>query len=101
MGFLLVMFLLLLALDLAVLRLILLLLLGRLDLVLLVLGLKTLLDSGLNIAPHVTDDLGDLSDFGGRVLGLHAIIDFSPVKEKSGQRALGGRWLYRHSDYFL
>jgi hypothetical protein len=101
MGFLLVMFLLLLALDLAVLRLILLLLLGSLDLVLLVLGFESLLGGGLDIRPHITNDLGDLSYFGGRVVGLHAIIDFSPVKEKSGQCALGGRWLYRHSDYFL
>lgn len=101
MGFLLVMFLLLLAFDLAVLRLIFLLLLGSLDLVLLVLSLQSLLGGRVDVGPHVTDDLGDLSYFGGRVLGLHAIIDFSPVKEKSGQCALGGRWLYRHSDYFL
>jgi len=87
------MFLLLLALDLAVLRLILLLFPGGLDLVFLVLGLEALLGGGLDIGPHVADDLGDLGYFGGWVLGLHAIIDFSPVKEKSRECTLGGWWL--------
>ena len=84
------MFLLLLALDLAVLRLVLLLFLGRADLVLLVLGNESLLGGGLDVGPHVTDDLGDLGDLGSGVLGLDAIIDFSSIKEKCREGALGG-----------
>lgn len=80
---LLVMFLLLFALNLAVLSLVFLLLAGCFDLVLLVLSLETLLGGWFDVGPHVTDDLGDLGNFGSWVLGLHAIIDFSPVKEKS------------------
>lgn len=76
------MFLLLLALDLAVLRLILLLFLGSADLVLLVFGLESLLGGGLDVGPHVADDLGDFCDLGSGVLGLDAIIDFSSIKEK-------------------
>lgn len=84
------MFLLLLALDLAVLRLILLLFLGGADLVLLVFCLEAVLGGGVDVGPHVADDLGDLGDLGGRVLGLDAIIDFSSIKEKCREGALGG-----------
>lgn len=88
------MFLLLLALDFAVLGLILFLFLGGFDLVLLVFGFESLLSGGIHIGPHVADDLGDLGYFGCWVVGLHAIIDFSPVKEKSGESTLGGWWLH-------
>jgi hypothetical protein len=77
------MFLLLLSLDLAVLGLIFFLILCGHYLVLLVFGLEANLGGWFNIGPHVTDDLGDLGYFGCWVLGLHAIIDFSPIKEKS------------------
>jgi len=93
MVFSLVMFLLLFALDFAVLGFIFFLLLGSLYLVSLVILLKTFLGSWVDMSPHVTDDLGDLGYFGGRVLGLDAIIDFLPVKEKSRKGTLGRYWL--------
>ena len=77
------MFLLFLALNLAVLGLILLLLFGSFNLVLLIQGLESLLGRGVNIGPHITDDFGDLGDFGRRIFGLYSIIHFSSIKEKS------------------
>lgn len=93
MVFSLVMFLLLFALDFAVLGFIFFLLLGSLYLVSLVILLEAFLGSWVNMGPHVADDLGDLGYFGGRVLGLDAIIDFLPVKEKSRKGTLGRYWL--------
>lgn len=92
--------LLLLALDFAVLGFIFLLLLGSLYLVSLVILFKAFLGSWVDMGPHVTDDLGDLGYFGGRVLGLDAIIDFLPVKEKSRKGTLGRHWL-RYQPYLL
>lgn len=89
----LVMFFLFLPLDLAVLRLVVLFFLGGLDLVLLILCLKAGLNAGVNLGPHITDDPSDLGNFSGWVLGPHAIIDFPPIKEKSGECTLGCRWL--------
>ena len=78
----LVMFLLLLALNFAVLRLVLLLFLGSSDLVHLVFSLKAVFCGLINYGPHVADDFGDLGYFGGGVVRFNAVVDFSSVKEK-------------------
>ena len=31
------------------------------------------------MCPHITNDFGDLSDFGSGVIGLDTIVDFSPI----------------------
>lgn len=86
-------FLLLLALDLAVLLFVIGLEEGNFLLVLLVLGLEAILGGLVNLAPHVTDDLGDFGDLGGGVVCLDAIVDFSPEEEEGRQGSFGSRWL--------
>ena len=76
--------------DLAILLLILGLFLGSHYFVLLVLCLEPVLGGAVNISPHLTDDLGNFCDFGGRVIGLDAIVDFSSVEEESREGSLGG-----------
>ena len=77
--------LLLLSLNLAVLLLVGGLALGSNDLVALVVHLETVLGGLVDGAPHVADDLGDLGDLGGGVLGLDAVIHFLAVEEKGGE----------------
>jgi len=63
--------------------LILFLLLGGLNFVDFILVFEPLFDCRIDVGPHITNDFGDLSDFGSRVVGLYLIIDFSSVEEKS------------------
>ena len=88
-------FFLLLALDLAVVLFVLGLLDGDCLLVLLVLGLESVLGGGVDVLPHVADDLGDLGDLGGRVVRLHSVVDFAPVEEEGREGPLGGGRLPR------
>jgi hypothetical protein len=38
---------------------------------------------GIDVRPHVADDLGDLSDFGSGVVGLDFGVDLSSIEEES------------------
>ena len=71
-----------LALDLAVFLLVLGLLLSCNCLIALVFSFKALFGGRIDSLPHITDDLGDLCDLGGRVVGLDTVVNFLPIEEK-------------------
>ena len=86
-------YLLVLALDLAMLLLILLLILFILCLVELVLCLEALLGGLISLAPHLTNDLGQLSDLGIGILTLYVFVYFASEQEEPREWLLGWCWL--------
>ena len=49
----------------------------------------------VNFTPHLTDDFGQVSNFGIWVFSLNIIIDFSTIKEESRQRLFRRSWLHK------
>ena len=92
--FILIVLLFFLALNLSVLSLVLLLVLSSLNFIYFILVFEPLFNSRVNICPHITNDFGDLSNFGSWIVGLNTIIDFSSIKEKSWESSFRSWWLY-------
>lgn len=61
--------------------------------VFLVLFLKSVFGSLINVVPHFTDNLGDLCDFGIWIFRFNFVIDFFSEQEKSWKRSFRSRWL--------